>query len=304
MTQPKRLLDSSPNGGLRDLLRSGLDDAPGPNALPRVALTLGISAGSLAASSGALASGSLASAKTAVGAHAGTTTSMLGAGAATAAGSSATGAGLTLAALGKSLLVSMVSAGSLSVGVIAVQDQFAERAPTKKLTPTLVAQPSAAPSMEPAPARAARSSAAASPAPDHEVDRVARQTDGPLGEVEKRPAGAPARPHARAGSDAPSSGALGAEVERIDSVRRALDSNDATRALSELESYQRSRRLGVLDREALLLRIEALVRQGELGRAKHLAREYLSRFPNDAHAPRMGALVAEGAPSVARLPDE
>jgi hypothetical protein len=89
------------------------------------------------------------------------------------------------------------------------------------------------------------------------------------------------------------SGALAAEVERIDRARRALEAGDARRALAEIAAYQRERELGVLDREATLLAIRAHQALGDSGRARDLAQRYLTAHPNDAHAPRLRALVGE-----------
>jgi hypothetical protein len=90
------------------------------------------------------------------------------------------------------------------------------------------------------------------------------------------------------------SGALAAEVERIDRARRALETGDARRALAEIAAYQRERELGVLDREATLLAIRAHQALGDSVRARELAHRYLTTHPNDAHAPRLRALVGEG----------
>ena len=103
---------------------------------------------------------------------------------------------------------------------------------------------------------------------------------------------------------------LAREVRQIDSARQALESRDAEGALAALDSYERSRVVGVLDREALLLKIEALSQKQELERAKALTRQYLERFPTDAHAPRLRALLGatreQGATSssVQAFPDE
>lgn len=86
-------------------------------------------------------------------------------------------------------------------------------------------------------------------------------------------------------------GALAREVAQIDAARRALVSSDPEAALSELAAYEQSRRLGVLDREALLLRIDALLQQQKFSEARGLAYQYLERFSGDAHAPRLRELL-------------
>jgi hypothetical protein len=84
---------------------------------------------------------------------------------------------------------------------------------------------------------------------------------------------------------------LGAEAARIDAARRALSRGELAQASRELDRYQEERALGVLDREALLLRIQLLVRRGEHARAVTLAQSYLTAHPNDAHTARLRALI-------------
>jgi hypothetical protein len=81
------------------------------------------------------------------------------------------------------------------------------------------------------------------------------------------------------------------EVQLIDAARQALSEGRLRQALSQLDTYDRSVKSGVLLREARVLRIEALHRAGETGRAHSLARQYLLEFPQDAHAPRLRSLT-------------
>ena len=333
MTRPPRLLDSSSNDALRSLLSSGLDDAPDAQALPKVAAALGLSAVTVAATSLAVSG---------VGAHAVSAklAALAGSAPATVAGSTTVSAGTALSAsatasasagaagfwggstalaLGKTLLVSMVSAGALSVGAVAV---YEHTNPTG--AHTAVAERSggverageAAPGTRPASgteqrATHARAEQAPTPAPaavaaepratvSEGSDRLAAQAAGaPLqrgSTVARQSPRIEARPEnvsqaAPLGTDATRAGALGREVRQIDSARQALESRDADGALAALDSYERSRVVGVLDREALLLKIEALTQKQDLEQAKTLARQYLQRFPTDAHAPRLRALL-------------
>jgi len=80
---------------------------------------------------------------------------------------------------------------------------------------------------------------------------------------------------------------LGREVESIDRVRRALAAGNTSLALSELDAYARLSSTGVLDREARVLRIQALRDAGDVAGAQQLTERYLADFPNDAHAVRM-----------------
>jgi hypothetical protein len=88
-------------------------------------------------------------------------------------------------------------------------------------------------------------------------------------------------------------GPLTLELERIDRARAAVAAGAPERALDELSLYERVRTTGTLDREARVLRIDALLMLGRRDEARHLARGYLERFPKDAHATRLREL-AEG----------
>ena len=100
----------------------------------------------------------------------------------------------------------------------------------------------------------------------------------------------PAAPRA-----ADSSGRLREEVRLIDAARAALAAGNAESALRELQTYQRIAETGTLDREARVLRIEALAKVGDSKQARALAEAYSADFPHDAHARRLRALTAEGA---------
>jgi hypothetical protein len=62
--------------------------------------------------------------------------------------------------------------------------------------------------------------------------------------------------------------------------------------MAELDRYDGVSETRILDREARLLRIDALVLNGQRQRAAELAREYLRRFPNDPHSARLRKLIA------------
>lgn len=94
---------------------------------------------------------------------------------------------------------------------------------------------------------------------------------------------------------ADTSSRLREEVRLIDAARGALAAGAAESALRELQTYQRVAETGMLDREARVLRIEALAKIGDLKQARALAEAYSADFPRDAHARRLRALTAEGA---------
>jgi hypothetical protein len=91
---------------------------------------------------------------------------------------------------------------------------------------------------------------------------------------------------------------LAGEVANIDAARRALAAGDAQTALQQLGQYYGRARTGTLDREAQLLRIDALLRAGQTARAHELAEQYLASYPHDPHAARLRGLVGDrsGAP--------
>lgn len=305
MTDPRRLLDSSPNQALRSLLGSGLDDAPGANALPKVAAALGVATVTVTASS-------LVATNLAVQA------SVSAKGAALAASAPASTAaigffgGNSIVALGKTLLVSMAAAGTLSAGTVAVYEYTEPSAastarverggsvPTSPEQPAArvrreQAPPSSLPTLaetapaEPAPAAAQPTPPAAhpgAPRPRHAAQRESASQVAPSDRVSLR------------------AGVLAREVRQIDSARQALESRNADGALAALDGYERSRVVGVLDREALLLKIEALTQKQDLEQAKALARQYVERFPTDTHAPRLRALLGSTSVNVQAFPDE
>jgi hypothetical protein len=84
-------------------------------------------------------------------------------------------------------------------------------------------------------------------------------------------------------SAAAPSGPLGREVQIIDDARRALAAGNTARALAELDGYDKIASTGALDREARVLRIQALRKAGDDAGARKLTEQYLNDFPNDAH---------------------
>jgi outer membrane protein assembly factor BamD (BamD/ComL family) len=83
---------------------------------------------------------------------------------------------------------------------------------------------------------------------------------------------------------------LAEEVAALDRVRR-LAAADPEQALRLLDEYDQRFPGGDLAPEALVLRIEALVRGGERARAETLARSFLSNHPRSPHAKRIRTIV-------------
>jgi hypothetical protein len=260
MTSPTRLLDSAQNPNARALLRAGLEDGPKPAALRATALALGVTASvALTAPATAMVAPSLAL----------VTAKWVAVG---------TLAGVTLAS---------------GVNAITTRVDAPSRAPlAAPLRPSTVpSRATAAPPVAP--------ELAALPEPPADVTPpvVARlpvpvpapPLSSPLAEVST------VAPPAAVLAERPD---LASEVANIDAARRALAAGDAAIALQQLERYYSRARTGTLDREAQLLRIDALLRAGQADRAYQLAEQYLARYPQDPHAARLRGLVGDrsGAP--------
>lgn len=263
MTDPTPLLESSTNTATRALLRTGLGDAPPPEALSRVTAALGLTAGAVAVAAPAAAT--------------------VNGAAVAAAGSASQASGSSALVLGKWLLAGLAGGAFVSGTASVVERVHSGSAPHAPAAATSIrgnvatrgpgvvvdALPMAPVAEPPAPAVTTAGEAA----------RVGTNT----------PKVASSRPSS---SDTETSRALGVEALRIDAARQALASGDARRALAELDAYQRAKVVGVLDREAALLRIRALVAAGDGARAAQLARDYLDRRPPDAYRAELEAVVA------------
>jgi hypothetical protein len=86
---------------------------------------------------------------------------------------------------------------------------------------------------------------------------------------------------------------LADEVALLDSARLTVSSNPSA-TLRKLDEYQGRFPHGDLAPEALVLRIEALVRSGQRGAAEKLASDYLARNPGSPHARKIRTLLGEG----------
>jgi hypothetical protein len=141
------------------------------------------------------------------------------------------------------------------------------------------------------------------PAPTSAVETVAAPAPLPPPALEVAPAAEPApAPSARssatsarrAPAPASSSGdadALGAELAALDRARSALRGGDAPGALDRLAEYDRTYPRGALRSEALLLRVEALVRSGRKAEAERLAAPILKANPDGLAARRLRGLL-------------
>jgi hypothetical protein len=79
----------------------------------------------------------------------------------------------------------------------------------------------------------------------------------------------------------------------LDRARRQLEQRDGQAALAELDRYQAARSTHLLQTEATVLRIEALLQLGNRREAARLARLVLAQHPADRLAERMRAIAEE-----------
>jgi hypothetical protein len=81
------------------------------------------------------------------------------------------------------------------------------------------------------------------------------------------------------------------EVELLDGARQALARGDASRASEEVSRYEAEFPRGMLGPEAIVLRVEVLLRQGRRTAAEALARRFLAANPSGAYARRLEELL-------------
>jgi hypothetical protein len=136
------------------------------------------------------------------------------------------------------------------------------------------------------------------------VDAPARAPDPPPAAKEPRPRvhprlavhlAAPSQPTGSSPSPSPSPSqpsALAAEVARIDTARTVSSIGDHDEAIRLIERYHRDFPEGVLAPDADVVALEAVLAKGDTAEASHRAAEFLSRYPNDPHAPRVRLLVS------------
>jgi hypothetical protein len=81
------------------------------------------------------------------------------------------------------------------------------------------------------------------------------------------------------------------EARTLDGARNRLANGDPAASLQRLAEYDRRFTNGSLHEEALLLRIEALVRLGNRTDARALATRFLKAYPTSVHAERVKSLA-------------
>jgi TolA-binding protein len=83
------------------------------------------------------------------------------------------------------------------------------------------------------------------------------------------------------------------EAEALDAARATLAAGDARRALARLDEFDRRFPHGPLHEEALLLRIEALAREGDRAGAATLADRFLKAYPASVQADRVASILRQ-----------
>jgi hypothetical protein len=156
--------------------------------------------------------------------------------------------------------------------------------------------PAAAPSDKTIEPAAAATVALPAPSPAHPKD------DAPNAAVERAPMAAGTT--ALAPSPSPSSAAQGAaplsdrptslarEIALLDESRATLGRGDAAGALKLLDRHAQEFPRGSLGPEAVVVRIEALLRLGDEHSARAIANQFATEHPDDSHLVRIKSLFA------------
>jgi hypothetical protein len=86
---------------------------------------------------------------------------------------------------------------------------------------------------------------------------------------------------------------LAEEVAALDRARKALESGDPASALRAIEQRERQPRAGVLQPEAMVVRIEAHLKMGRRQVARELASQFLADYPGHPLRNRVQALLVQ-----------
>ncbi len=81
------------------------------------------------------------------------------------------------------------------------------------------------------------------------------------------------------------------ELSALDTARQRLAHGDPAGTLRLLDQYARDNPHGLLQEEAIVVRIEALARQGKQGAARALAATFLQTHPASPYADRVRMTV-------------
>jgi hypothetical protein len=245
----------------RELLQSAEHDAPKTDARQRTLAALGIGGAAL---SGAIATGSAKAA-----------------GFAAATPSAAvSGAATSGKALGLVKLLGVLTAIGVTGGAVM---HYRETSPARA-----VATPGVGPNKAKKLAPVGAPVVEATPAPASANLQPPTESDAasfPAASASK-PLPVPAAAHTEPD--------ISLEIEALDRARRASEHGNFGAALSELDSYDRNFKQGRLRPEALLLRVQTLIHQGDSAGAKALGTRFLAKYPKSPLSPRIQKLIGSG----------
>ena len=201
--------------------------------------------------------------------------------AAGAAGAAKVAAGATLApkgiwlggALTKWALLGLFGVGAAGAAFVYAHGRHVSSPQTATTRTALVESPA------PPPAPAVSEVSAVAPAP------VTTAVPAPVVTVPAHPSKHPA----------PAASALAEQVATLDRARTALASGDGATALREIAACEARYPRGALVEEAEVLRIEALLAEGDRAAAARLGARFLSAHPKSPHAVHVRSLVAPAA---------
>ncbi len=94
------------------------------------------------------------------------------------------------------------------------------------------------------------------------------------------------------GANAPAA-SIADQIRRLDEVRGALASGRSAQALAQLQAFRKMYPRTPFGQEATVLRIEALVGAGQVGKARSAAQQFERSNPSSPHLKRLRALVGE-----------
>lgn len=261
MKDPPRLLDTG-DDFTRELLGSVRDDDKShKRAMGRTAVALGLPATLSAAAAG------------------------------TATGTAAASTAASVSVIAKWFSVGAIVAGS----TMATVEWVGGAADNARATPPNTAQVDLPKPVEPkrAPSMMTSRLADAAVSPLESVPKAARTV--PVGKAASPPNEGDEMVEAEEPLPSkPSS--LSNEVAALDEAAAALQRGDPERALRVVGEYETPSRTGVLDPEALRVKVEALNRMGRVREAAHWASVFVARFPTSPHAGRMRELAEKSAP--------
>jgi hypothetical protein len=134
---------------------------------------------------------------------------------------------------------------------------------------------------------------AASSSPGAEASADPPPNEEPEAPLPSAAPAAPGRaPRARSSAAAASpSGKLAAEVLALERASRALDARSPAEALRELEKYKKQFPKGSLASEQIVLRVQALLAQGDHTRAAAEADRFAAAHPDSPYARRVQDMV-------------